>query len=390
MSGISGYSQKPLATFKTEKEAINFADKNKGCEVIVKDNNGYFSVHTITDDLALKIQDNKVNLKQITPNAFKFSISDDAKNSYAKNVFRAKAGGTTDVFDPKQTVKDCFDIVTNYPALKIPGFTTDKLPSGINTDFDSLSFYNVIGASGAPEINGEGGKYEKMVGAKLPDGTSYISRLQKNILNSGKENLTPADVLKFALDATKGDYGLASLAANNLLKNLTYRGRFEGAQSLSKDELAIVSKLGNLRESNSGDKMGPWYHFFGIQAAYAITERPNVARSLVDWEHTIRSEEAQEIRHAVGASLEMAGIGEKPALSPVDKEKGEIDYASCDLADNLFSKYAGVMDKVDNVAARIDLGALNIIGASVNWTVGKATQGYRLILEQAGVINPQK
>lgn len=392
MCRLTGVNQRILANFKTEKEALAFAEKNKGSEVVIKENNGSFSVHTITDELSLKLADNKVNVKDIAPNAFKFSVGDDVKQLKEKrDVFKAKAGSTEHVFDSKKTVKECFDMASNYPNVKVPGFSEKTpLPKGLDREFSMGDFYSVLGESGAPNIHGGGNKYEKMVGGKLADGTSYISRLQSKILESDKNNLTPKDVMKFALDATGGDYGLASLAAHNLLKNLTYNGRFNGPESLSKDDTAIISKLGNLRDSNSSDKMGPWYHFFGVQASFSLTERPAVSRALVDWEHTIRSDESQEIRHAIGAGMEAAGIGEKPALSPVDHEKGNIDYASCDLADQLFSKYGGIIDKADNLAAKAELGTLNLAGRLVSGIIGKSTQGYRLILEQAGVINPQK
>jgi hypothetical protein len=126
--------------------------------------------------------------------------------------------------------------------------------------------------------------------------------LRRKILAS-KGDLMPADVLRLALDSVKevsgtASYPLAVLTAHNLLKNATMIGRAAiqdaSAQHLPKNPSSqlialhnskvareeqtlckwspIVAKLASLRlnPALSKDKMGPWYHGFGILSAGAL------------------------------------------------------------------------------------------------------------------------
>ena len=126
--------------------------------------------------------------------------------------------------------------------------------------------------------------------------------LRQKILAS-RGNLMPADVLRLALDSVKqvsgtASYPLAVLTAHNLLKNATMIGRAAiqdaNALHLPKNPSAqvvalynskvanevqtlckwspIVAKLASLRliPASSKDKMGPWYHGFGILSAGAL------------------------------------------------------------------------------------------------------------------------
>lgn len=128
--------------------------------------------------------------------------------------------------------------------------------------------------------------------AKLTQG--YESQLRQQILAS-PGRLTPADVMRMALSATNGNYTLATMTAHNFLKNVTYMGRALTAQQVfipaNKDarEIAqIVSKLENLRgEPGAADKMGPWYHGFGVLFISSLVGRPG-GTTLTDAEHFTR------------------------------------------------------------------------------------------------------
>ena len=134
---------------------------------------------------------------------------------------------------------------------------------------------------------------------------------RKILASSGK--LEPADVLRFALQATRGSYPLAVLTAHNLLKNATKIGRAaimdaqraplpvtDSAEAIAlynkrqQDELArlrkwtpIVAKLASLRADPPGrkDKLGPWYHAFAILTAGALVDG-ETAQRIVLAEHT--------------------------------------------------------------------------------------------------------
>lgn len=128
--------------------------------------------------------------------------------------------------------------------------------------------------------------------AKLTQG--YESQLRQQILAS-PGRLTPADVMRMSLSVTNGNYTLATMTAHNFLKNVTYTGRALAAQqvfiSANKDarELAqIVSRLENLRgDPSAADKMGPWYHGFGVLFISSLVGRPG-GTTMTDAEHFTR------------------------------------------------------------------------------------------------------
>jgi hypothetical protein len=123
-----------------------------------------------------------------------------------------------------------------------------------------------------------------------------------NRIAASAGNLMPNDVLKLALETTSGDYPLAMLTAHNMLKELTYASREpNGASSAllgwdaddrgsDTDAItlnhagydvrspaqvrALIGKLSNLRETNDplvNDKMGPWYHLYGVLFVGSVT-----------------------------------------------------------------------------------------------------------------------
>ncbi len=130
------------------------------------------------------------------------------------------------------------------------------------------------------------------------DARSCEQRLEDAILASSG-NLTPADVMEMALQASGGNYPLATLVAHNLLKNIAYQGRQQqrligglmsrGRQDVSFPERygAVSGKLVNLR-SAPGDKMGIWYHAFVPLAIASWTGDPSEADSAIFKEYAVR------------------------------------------------------------------------------------------------------
>jgi hypothetical protein len=268
-------------------------------------------------------------------------LSDVIKQS--RDIFCGKSPGVRNIFDPVKTTEECYQLIEKYPAVKGFIFSTQtKFPPGISLPGPEAvtQFFSLINDSEAPTIDGKSkNPFEHIVGKKFPDGKSYIDRFNENLLKSAKTNMTPADVFKCALDATGGDYALASLTAHNGLKYLTYQGRgyngnFQPEETLSSNELKIISKLGNLRVTgSSNDKMGPWYHFFCFQALNAYTGDSGAGKTAAGMEHASRSDFARGVRNAGKYLFE--NLGYNPANSPSDPQKAAVDDASCSLADKL-------------------------------------------------------
>jgi hypothetical protein len=86
-----------------------------------------------------------------------------------------------------------------------------------------------------------------------------------------KKPLEPADVYGQALKLNGGDSKKAALTAYNMLTNVTSSVRGGKATEAEKArDQEIMGKLASLRPSDSklsGEKMGPWYHMFGIGVA---------------------------------------------------------------------------------------------------------------------------
>ncbi|MEZ0375211.1 MAG: hypothetical protein ACAI44_39355 [Candidatus Sericytochromatia bacterium] len=198
--------------------------------------------------------------------------------------------------------------------------------------------------SSDPRMGDAQNRFEKLVGTGRPGGKpSYVDVLTEKIRTFPGKNLDPATVMKLALEATQGDYGLAVLAAHNLFKYIAYNARQTSAHpdgapfKLSGDQITVMEKLGNLRPdaSQNRDKMGPWYHFFGIQVLAAAYHSGDSAQTAVHAEHFIRGGLIKDFRGGVGNWV--AGLfGGSVQPSPEDKEKAAVDRASVALAKELF------------------------------------------------------
>jgi hypothetical protein len=84
-------------------------------------------------------------------------------------------------------------------------------------------------------------------------------------------DLEPSDIYKKSLELNNGDSHKATLTAYNMLTNVTSSVRGGKATETEKNEdRKIMDRLVSLRPSDtkySTDKMGPWYHLFGVGVA---------------------------------------------------------------------------------------------------------------------------
>ena len=202
----------------------------------------------------------------------------DAQNQRRRNMRDALVEVVTDAFrggqlDPKDPTSGM-------------GGSAQHLTAALNT-FSDLG--TLIRHQGPPEDLAV--QYNNYY-AKLTQG--YESQLRQQIL-AAPGRLTPADVMRLALSVTNGNYTLATMTAHNLLKNVTYTGRDMAKNQVlipankdARELTQIVGKLENLRgEPGAGDKMGPWYHGFGVLFISSLVGRPG-GTTLTDAEHFTR------------------------------------------------------------------------------------------------------
>jgi hypothetical protein len=195
-----------------------------------------------------------------------------------------------------------------------------------------------------------------------PKGSTPESRLTLAILSS-KTPLEPAELMALSLKANGNNYFLASLAAHNVLKNATCtERRLHDKRPVPADiathDQAIIAKLVNLRDPNSPDlkdKMGPWYHMFGMATwdaanQWAVGEHTHGVDELA-----IKAEHARVFSpgfwKGVSNVLGHIGLGKfgralvsHEPLTGADAEKGRTDQSAVDafkLADRMEEKAGG-------------------------------------------------
>lgn len=165
----------------------------------------------------------------------------------------------------------------HYPRVSLAASGVEKIVAKvIETNGTTLGFMltesaQPSGVTGNPYVDATKGRKGK---------TSPEAELAKRIIAS-RTPMMPGDVLGAALQITKGDYWLATLVCHNLLKEVTYAERAKAQAVLGWDNAdpmkasqwilispkEITSKLPNLRPAGDpqfSDKMGPWYHMFGL------------------------------------------------------------------------------------------------------------------------------
>ncbi|MCC6996920.1 MAG: hypothetical protein IT370_20070 [Deltaproteobacteria bacterium] len=165
-----------------------------------------------------------------------------------------------------------------YPRMSMAAGGVEKIVNKvIETNGTSLGFMltesaQPSGVTGNPYVD-----VTKGIGKGKQSPESQLARA----IMSAKGQPTPGQVLGAALKITGGDYWLATLVCHNLLKEVTYAERSKQQALLGWDPKApgdarrwillepskLTAKLPNLRpagDPQASDKMGPWYHMYGL------------------------------------------------------------------------------------------------------------------------------
>lgn len=264
----------------------------------------------------------------------------------AKEIFEGKTPNLKTVINEK-TVKDFSNKVISLGNLN----PKVELPKDTDMKLKSKELFNLLSDAEAPVINKYTDRsYELLVSKPLKDGKSYIDKVKTNLENSPNLNMSPKEVLDCALKATDNNYSLAVLSLHNIFKNIAYENRNDGIKTASTNDLKIISKLGSLRAENtkSKDKMGAWYHFFGVQVAYTQTNI-GITSTGVDSEHLIRKEPFRKIRSVISDINNYTAMTGVSSPSPIDKEKENIDNISIEISEIVDKHNKAKIEKEINV-----------------------------------------
>lgn len=218
-------------------------------------------------------------------------------------------------------------LVKGYPGIS---FDLPKKPDGwsrcfVETDGGTLASGEALEQLMIHAVDPDSqpsNVYVKLVAPMLP-------ALHARVVAS-KLPLKPAELLKHALDLSKGNYPLAVLMAHNYTKNITYKGRqarekLAGLIAQGKpykfpaDIGAAAAKLATLRET-PGDKMGIYYHSFVPLTIAAWTGNPVSADKAIIDEYLVRR--AARIKEYVP---NMIGQYVPDMRSPIDEQKRQND-----------------------------------------------------------------
>ena len=205
--------------------------------------------------------------------------------------------------DVVKTVKDRKDLTTD---VAIPGESVREHATGAAGDpLLGTQMGEILRGDTLPEDVRDTNPYARLT-AKTEE------RLRDSMLAAPKGSLTPARVMDMALDASGGNYPIATLTAHSVLKSHTKHGReiIEKMQTrvaaLSKGTISqaeydrqmadlrkqlrphseIASRLQNMRAdpTATGDKLGPWYHTFGVMALGSVHGGTDATGGVL-WEH---------------------------------------------------------------------------------------------------------
>ncbi|WP_141700638.1 hypothetical protein [Methyloceanibacter superfactus] len=219
----------------------------------------------------------------------------------APNVWERDIDRSLD--DLVETVKNRRDLTTD---VAIPGESVREHATGATGDpLFGTQMGEILRGDTLPEDVRDTNPYARLT-AKTED------RLRDSMLAAPKGSLTPARVMDMALDASGGNYPIATLTAHSVLKSHTKRGReiIEKMQTrvaaLSRGTISqaeydrqmadlrkqlrphseIASRLQNLRAdpTATGDKLGPWYHTFGVMALGSVHGGTDATGGVL-WEH---------------------------------------------------------------------------------------------------------
>ncbi len=164
-----------------------------------------------------------------------------------------------------------------FPRSSIVGGAGEKVANKlIEENGDTLGF--MLTESGLPSSVNDNPYVEL---TKNLSGKKSKELALAEMIMASPGDLMPDQVLGMALEVCHGDYWLATLTAHNMLKEVTYAERkgqqpilgWDGSNPGNADKWKMIKtkdvtdKLRNLRASSDqhfDDKMGPWYHMYGL------------------------------------------------------------------------------------------------------------------------------
>ena len=200
--------------------------------------------------------------------------------------------------------KKLVESVNSYPGIHnnilIPGETQDDIDKGlIKGYFGEGALAKLLSMDDLPAEHRSDNIYAAVT-------EKAEQKLRIAILNAKPDSLLPWNIMQMALDASGGSYPLAVLTVHAVLKTATKLGRNETQGMFRRagqnrwnevDKLRnnlhphseIAKRLRNLRPKGdtSHDKLGPWYHAFGLLSAGALVS-PLQAKIGAQGEHWLK------------------------------------------------------------------------------------------------------
>jgi hypothetical protein len=188
-----------------------------------------------------------------------------------------------------------------YPRLSAIAGVGERLVHFFSEENgDTLGF--LLTAKDQPSVH-QDNFYVNFSKERWPNGKSPEKLLADAIIASNG-NLLPDDVLGMAMQQIENDYWAALLVTHNLLKEVAYSKRYGLPAIIGFDIAApdnvdmfvtinpdqVLDKLASIRppaDPNVNDKIGPWYHMFGILFVGAITS-PTEAQFAANMESLTR------------------------------------------------------------------------------------------------------
>lgn len=245
----------------------------------------------------------------------------------------------------------CKAITTMLAAYNTP--KNREFPSGSNWRNIDLGTFLHSGSS----PSAEGGYFWNLT-------KDSQDKIQSAVLASTGP-LSPADLLKIAVDANGGNVPLGVLAAHNYLKQIKYQGLtefkpghpFPAQWGEPAGHLASWRTESNINPAGEYDKMGPLYHIFAAMTAEVWFSTPVPGMAVIDAEAFLRTfrigadrpdlEKAYADQCGVDAGLWLRGHSpeEPEAQPPVNSGSndggspnvvGNWHGAACDEAEGTF------------------------------------------------------
>lgn len=327
----------PLIAFQSPSEKLIIENKVKKNFIYEKIKNNPEKIQKFNEGIDKFGRISQLKLQSFLDAVIKIENKDKIKEqNKSLDIFHGKNPEAISILknegDEKKLSDDYFKEVKKFKGI-------NNIDISVKKKYDILDLQEYFSTSESPRTS------IKLKNNYLNNETKeFENSFRETILNSKNNNLTPSDIIKIALKTTKGDYHKAVSTVHNVFKSITYDLReaqltknnidnFFNSNSKTylkkldsksfKEDLLIVNNLSNLRSDskNNTDKMGPWYHFFGVQSISSKAGE-TIGNVAVTAEH-------------LGRYLKIIGAG---ADSPVDTEKEKLDNLSLDIFIKLKSK----------------------------------------------------